>query len=375
MKKYFLVLLFFCFAYPSSVFAQMQPNVTSTDMPQEKAYVGRVTNIINEGTNTYGAISNPYQNLEITILSKEKKGQKIEIEHGKLFTLKEDLIVKENEKVVLLAFQRPDGSTEYAITEKYRLDKLIALTLSFFFLILGLAKFKGLGSILGLIISFFVIIKWIVPQILAGNDPLTATLLGCGVIMASTIFLAHGFNRKTIVAFGAIIITFFITGFLSLLFVSMAKISGLGSDDAYSLQLGLGGIVNFKGLFLSGMIIGTLGVLDDIATSLSASVFELAKTGHYQSFSKLFAAGFRIGTEHISSLVNTLVLAYAGTSLPLMLFIVINPSQKPLWSILNSELIAEEIVRSLVGSFSLVLAVPITLVLAAYISLRLRMRK
>ncbi len=94
----------------------MQPNVTSSDMPQEKAYVGKVTNIINEGTNTYGAISNPYQNLEITILSKEKKGQKIRIEHGKLFTLKEDLLVKENEKVVLLDFQRPDGSTENGIT-------------------------------------------------------------------------------------------------------------------------------------------------------------------------------------------------------------------------------------------------------------------
>lgn len=105
MKKYFLVLLFFCFAYPSSVFAQMQPNVTSTDMPQEKAYVGRVTNIISEGTNTYGAISNPYQNLEITILSKEKRIKSTE-KMATFSAFKEDLLVKENEKVVLLAFQK-----------------------------------------------------------------------------------------------------------------------------------------------------------------------------------------------------------------------------------------------------------------------------
>lgn len=375
MKRYLLVLFLAFLAFPSYAFSQERPDVTSSDMPQETVYVGKVTNIISEGSQTYGTVTNPYQNLEVTILSKEKKGEKITIEHGKLFTLKEDLIVKENEKVVLLAFQRPDGSLEYTIAEKYRLDKLIALVLSFFFLVVGLAKFKGLGSILGLAVSFFVIIKWIVPQILAGNDPLTTTLLGCGVIMAATIFLAHGFSKKTLVSFASIILTFFITGILSLFFVSMAKISGLGSDDAYSLQLGLGGIVNFKGLFLSGMIIGALGVLDDITTSLSASIFELVKTGHYKNFTKLFMAGFRIGTEHISSLVNTLVLAYAGTSLPLMLFIVINPSQKPLWSILNSELIAEEIVRSLVGSFSLVLAVPITLVLASFVALRLKIDK
>lgn len=188
--------------------------------------------------------------------------------------------------------------------------------------------------------------------------------------MCSTIFLAHGFSKKTLTAFGSIVITFLITGLLSYLFVSLAKISGLGSDDAYSLQFGLGDTINLKGLFLSGMIIGTLGVLDDIATSLTASIFELAHTKHYTNFGSLFMAGLRFGQEHISSLVNTLVLAYTGSALPLMLFIVINPSQKPLWSILNSQVIAEEIIRSLVGSFSLVIAVPLTVTITTYFALR-----
>lgn len=371
MKVFLFILLVPIFLiFSSPVLAQNPTNSFSPETPQEKVYVGKIEQIHEEGENTYGNTKNPYQIVTVTITSKNKKGEKIKIDHGKLFTVDKELLVRKGEKVVLLSFLRPDGSEEFTIVEKYRLDRLLAITLSFIFLVLALSRLQGLGSIIGLGISILVIVKWIVPQILEGRDPLTTTLMGCVVIMCSTIFLAHGLSKKTATAFGAIVITFVVTGLLSYFFVEFSKLSGLGSDDAYSLQFGLGDLINFKGLFLSGVIIGTLGVLDDITTSLSASVFELAHTEHYKKFSPLFQAGLRIGKEHISSLVNTLVLAYTGSALPLMLFIIINPSQKPLWSILNSEIIAEEIVRSLAGSFSLVIAVPLTVALASFVALR-----
>lgn len=368
--KWIIVCISFLFLFPKATHAQNPVNTFSPETPQENVYVAKVKEIHEEGENIYGSSSNPYQVVTVEIVSKEKNGEKIKIEHGKLFTVDKELLVKKGEKVVVLSFLRPDGSEEFTIVEKYRLDRLLALTLSFIFLVLALSRLRGLGSIIGLGISILVIVKWIVPQILSGKDPLTVTLIGCSVIMCSTIFLAHGFSKKTFTAFASIVITFIVTGFLSFFFVAFTKLSGLGSDDAYSLQFGLGELINFKGLFLSGIIIGALGVLDDITTSLSASIFEIAHTEHYKKFTPLFHAGLRVGKEHISSLVNTLVLAYTGSALPLMLFIVINPSQKPLWSILNSEVIAEEIVRSLAGSFSLVLAVPLTVALATFVALR-----
>lgn len=256
MKKIIFALCFI-FIFASKAHAQNPQNTFSPDIPEEKVYVAKVIKIHEEGENTYANSKNPYQVVTVQITSKEKKGERIKIEHGKLFTVSNDLLVKKNEKVVVLEFERPDGSSEYTIVEKYRLDKIIALIFSFIFLVLALSKFKGLGSILGLGLSLIVIVKWIVPQILEGKDPLTITLIGCSVIMCSTIFLAHGFSKKTLTAFGSIVITFLITGLLSYLFVSLAKISGLGSDDAYSLQFGLGDTINLKGLFLSGMIIGT----------------------------------------------------------------------------------------------------------------------
>lgn len=144
----------------------------------------------------------------------------------------------------------------------------------------------------------------------------------------------------------------------------------MGSDEATSLLFGETSNINFKGLLLGGMIIGFLGVLDDITTSLSATVFELKRVNPKLNFKGLVQSALKIGNEHISSLVNTLVLAYAGASLPLFLFIVLNPQEYPLWFIINSELISEEIVRTLVGSIGLLFAVPITTLLAAWVNAR-----
>jgi uncharacterized membrane protein len=147
--------------------------------------------------------------------------------------------------------------------------------------------------------------------------------------------------------------------------VTYTFLTGLGSEDAASLLYGQTGSINFQGLLLGGIIIGSLGVLNDITIGLSASMYELALANPKYTFKELFASGLRIGSEHIAALVNTLALAYAGAGLPIFIFIVLNPSHQPVWMILNSELLAEEIVRTLAGSIGLILAVPLTAVFAA----------
>ena len=153
---------------------------------------------------------------------------------------------------------------------------------------------------------------------------------------------------------------------LSSLFVKLTFLNGLGSEDAASLRFGATGNIDFRGLLLGGILIGALGVLDDVTTGLSASVFELNKANPTLKFGALFASGLSIGKEHISSLVNTLVLAYAGSALPIFLMITLNVNKSPLWLILNDQLIIEEVVRTLAGSIGLVAAVPLTTLFATF---------
>src|SRR6185369_14653384 len=284
---------------------------------------------------------------------------------GKGTTIRESQKVRVGEKVVILKTVTPTGAV-YQIVDQYRLDSLLPLIIFFFVLILILSRLKGLGSIAGLFVSLLVITQFIVPQILAGRDALVVSIFGSFFIMITTIYLAHGFSRKTHVAVVATCIALIVTGFLGYFFVDFVHLSGLGNDDTFSLQFGQTANINFKGLLLGGIIIGALGVLDDITTGLSATIEELKLANPSYTFLHLVRSGFRVGSEHIASLVNTLVLAYAGVALPLFLFIILNPLHQPLWAILNSEMIVEEIVRTLAGSIGLILAVPITTVLSAW---------
>jgi uncharacterized membrane protein len=231
------------------------------------------------------------------------------------------------------------------------------------------------GSIVGLAVSLSVIMFFIVPQILAGQDPLFISIVGSLFIMTVTIYLAHGFSRKTHIALASTFLSLSLTGFLAYFFVDISHLTGLGNDDASSLRFGQTENINFQGLLLGGIIIGALGVLDDITTSLSAVIEELKIANPSYTFRRLVKSGFRIGSEHISSLVNTLVLAYAGAGLPLFLFLILNPLGHPLWVILNSEIIVEEIIRTLAGSIGLVLAVPITTLMASWFVTRQQHRK
>ena len=349
------------------VFFFFPPLVSAQEQVSETFYKAQVNEIVTEGeTFVENDQPLPYQTVKLSVLDGDKKGTEITVDHGKVSTIRNDQKVAVGEKVVVLALPTPNG-LQYQIIDRYRLDSLIPILLFFFVLVLALSRWKGLGSIVGLIVSISVILLFIVPQILAGRDPLFISIIGSLFIMATTLYLAHGFSRKTHIALFSTFVSLILTGILAYLFVNVAKLSGLGNDDAMSIAFGVTESINFKGLLLGGIIIGALGVLDDITTNLSAVVEELYKANPSFSFKQLVIRSLRVGSEHITSLVNTLVLAYAGAGLPLFLFLILNPLGHPLWVILNSEILVEEIIRTLAGSIGLVLAVPITAVFASWV--------
>lgn len=271
--------------------------------------------------------------------------------------------VETGETVVVLRNQEFD-SVLYYIADKYRTPWMIGLFIAFFALIVFFTGWKGLTSMLGLAFNIFVIISFIIPHIINGANPLLVCLSGGLVIAVVSLYCAHGLNKRTTIALISTLITLVIATLLSLLFVHLTKLSGAGTEEAFFLQFGELAKVNLQGLLLGGIIIGALGVLDDVTTAQSAAVDELKKANPKLGFSDLYHRGLSIGKEHITSLVNTLALAYAGASLPTLLIFSI--SSQPLWVVINSEYIAEEIIRTLVGSSALILAVPITTALAAW---------
>ncbi|MBI4080238.1 MAG: YibE/F family protein [Candidatus Levybacteria bacterium] len=317
-------------------------------------------------TKQVGTQKSLLQKITVQILDGADKNKSVSIERNQLSNQQGQNTYSPGETVIM-AKTVQGKNTIYAIADRYRLPSIGIIVAVFFLIAVGIAGKKGFGAIIGMMLSLFIILSFIVPNILHGSDPLLISIIGAFFIMITSIFLAHGLSDKTAVAVVATGTSLVITAFLSILAVQIGKLSGLGSEEAYTLQMGAA-TVNLKGLLLGGMIIGSLGVLDDVTTTQTATIFELAKTDTKLSVSELFKKGFAIGKEHIVSVVNTLILAYAGASLGLFILFVINPLQQPYWVILNNEMVAEEIVRSIAGSIGIILAVPITTLLASFFS-------
>ncbi len=216
-----------------------------------------------------------------------------------------------------------------------------------------------------MIISFIIIFQFIIPQILYGNNPIVIAVLGSFFIIPITFYLSHGFNKKTTVAVVSTIIALVFTGVFAQIFVALTNLTGFGSEEAAFVQTLVPGMINMKGLLLAGIIIGVSGILDDVTISQSALIEQLFQTDQKLTAKELYSKGMNVGRDHIASLVNTLILIYAGASLPLLILFVNNPH--PISEIINYEFIASEIVRTLVGSIGLILAVPISTLLAVFV--------
>ena len=259
----------------------------------------------------------------------------------------------------------PGGEPSYYVQDYARLGPLTLLLGLFVVAVLGVGRWHGLRSLLGLGCSLLVITKFVIPAILAGASPLAVALVGSFVVMLLTLYLCHGLNLKTTTALVGTAAALCLIAVLGVAFSELAKVTGLSSEEAQFVSLTVEGL-NLRGLVLAGLIIGALGVLDDVTVSPASTVFAVHEADPEQGWATLFRRAMGVGRDHIASVVNTLVLAYAGASIPLL--ILFSTSGVAVSEIVNGEFVAQEVVKTLIGSIGLVAAVPLTTALAAGIA-------
>ncbi|MCX5227395.1 YibE/F family protein [Streptomyces sp. NPDC006553] len=253
---------------------------------------------------------------------------------------------------------------QYSVTDVNRKLPLAVLAGIFAVAVVAVGRMKGVMALIALVVSFLILTFFILPAILEGSNPLVVAVVGSSAIMLIALYMCHGLSARTSVAVLGTLISLLLTGLLGSVFIGWASLSG-NTDDNTGLIHGLYPEIDMSGLLLAGVIIGSLGVLDDVTVTQTSAVWELNQADPGMGPRALYRAGIRIGRDHIASVVNTLMLAYAGAALPLLLLFSI--AQSSMGTVANSELVAEEIVRTLVGSIGLVAAVPLTTVLAALV--------
>jgi len=363
LSVYFLFLVF-------PVRAQSTP-LPQEPAPQQESFVkAKVVEIVKETNQQMDGYKTLVQIITVQILEGPEINKIITISRGNDVRIAQSQKVSPGTDVILDVMKRPGTTTQYTITDTFRLNYLLYLALGFFVIIVIFAGKKGIGAAIGLSVSLFLIMSFIIPQILHHYNPLFISVLGSMAILLTTTYLAHGFSKQTSIAVLSTFLSLFATIIFAVLAVNLARLAGLGTEDSYLLELNPTQAINPKGLLLGGILIGTLGALNDITTTQVATIFTIFRHNTKLSLLELAEQGFLIGREHIVSLVNTLVLAYAGASLTIFIFFALNPARLPWWVIINNESIAEEIVRAIAGSIGLILAVPVTTFLAAWFAVR-----
>jgi uncharacterized membrane protein len=255
--------------------------------------------------------------------------------------------------------------TEYTITDHQRGSPLLWLVLLSAAVIVAFARWRGVAALAGLAVSFAVLLAFVLPAISVGRPPLPVAVVGSATIMFAVLYLTHGISVRTSVAVLGTLASLVLTGLLGLAATAATHLTGFGDEAANTLAVYFQN-VDLHGLLLAGIIIGSLGVLDDVTVTQAATVAELAEANPTLSRLRLYQAATRVGRAHIAAVVNTIVLAYAGASLPLLLLIL--TAGRGVSETLTSEFVAQEIVRSAVATIGLVAAVPVTTALAALIS-------
>lgn len=270
----------------------------------------------------------------------------------------------EGDKVVVAYEPSAPKDLQYSVTDVNRKFPMALLAGIFALAVVVVGRLRGVMALIALAVSFLVLTLFILPAILQGSNPLVVAVIGSSAIMLIALYMCHGLSARTSVAVLGTLVSLLLIGILGSEFIDWAALTG-NTDDNTGLIHGLYPSIDMSGLLLAGVIIGSLGVLDDVTVTQTSAVWELHEANPTMGWRGLYRAGIRIGRDHIASVVNTLVLAYAGAALPLLLLFSI--AQSSVGAVANSELVAEEIVRTLVGSIGLVASVPLTTALAALV--------
>jgi uncharacterized membrane protein len=255
-----------------------------------------------------------------------------------------------------------DGNVQAVFYDFERSTPMLLLVIVFIASIVVLGRWRGVGALAGLAMSFVILIVFALPALLDGSNAVAVAVVAAGAIAFVALFLAHGIGLATVTALLSTSASLAITAALGAVFLAMSNFTGFGDENVGFLDA-LGTQIDPRGLLLAGIVIGSLGVLDDVTVTQVSAVWELKRAAPDSTFSELYGRALRIGRDHISSTVNTLFLAYAGASLPLLL--LFSEANEGLGSVATREIVAVEIVRALVGSIGLVASVPISTALAA----------
>lgn len=349
------------FLFISAVFLLTGQNAIAQEVHQDLIEVVKATvvEVLSEeerdiiGTETKALV----QEVRVRLQGGNKAGETVTFENDVATVAVGDRIYVQHLKTI-------EGSEYYLFKDFDRLPMLALLLLSFIAVLWFIAGMKGLRALLSLLASIGVIVFVLIPLLLRGHDPVVVSMLIASIMLALAIFLTHGFRANARIAFLGTFSAIIATGALSYLWVSLTRLTGFSSDAAVYLNFSTHGALDFSGLLLGGILIGVIGVLDDVAITQASVVVELARANSTLSFYELYRRALRVGQDHIGSLVNTLALAYTGVSLPLLLLFARTDST--FFDIVNQEIVAVEIVRTLVGSLGLMLAVPATTLIAAW---------
>lgn len=332
-----------------------------------------VLEIVEQGEREVAGSSAPFQLLRLKLLIDDLGRQEILLEHGGLPVA--HLEEYQPGEQIFLSFHQPTDSLDFdevitnrqaSISNRARDQQLLFLFFLFMGLVVLINGFKGVRSLLSLILSFVVIFFVALPALLQGYDPSLVIMLLAIFIIPPTFYITHGVQRKTHVAVAATMIVLVVSSMLALTLINTMNLSGLATEEAAFLSFEQQEIINVRGLLLAGIILGLLGTLDDITVTQAGLTFSLKKNKPSLKLKSLFSEAMVIGQDHINSMVNTLVLVYTGASLPLLLLFINNPH--PLAYVLSQEIVVEEIVRILVSSVGLIFAAPLTTFFASAVA-------
>lgn len=323
-------------------------------------WLARVVSVDSEESRVIPGTETPtiYQTISARLIEGPQEGSVIRLDNDYLSLRRGETFY------VRRAVDGISGRETYAVSEPYRLPALGWLAALFVVVLAAFGGKQGLRGLLSLGASLAAIVYLLLPGILAGYPPVLVAMGVASFIVVVGSYLTHGVNRATTAAVIGMLATIVITGAIAYASVNGARLSGFSSDEATYVNFNTQGSIDFVGLLLGGLLIGLLGVLYDAAISQAVAVEELVRAAAHYSRRELFARGLRIGREHIGALVNTLAIAYAGASLPLLL--LVSQVSSNLSLTINQDLFATELVRIMVGSIGIILAVPVTTLVAVY---------
>lgn len=342
----------------------LTPLAGAQDEARPPIVEAEVLRILEDRQESLGGQAMRYQLLELRLAAGPDAGQTVTVETGDVASAGVPTYAV-GDLVLVGADLDMAGNPRYYIEDRVRRRPLALLFALFVAVVVVVARWRGLRSLLAMALSFAVIFLYLLPRLAAGDNPVLVAFLAALVMIPTTFYLSHGLNRKTSAAVAGTLVALAFTALLAVVAVDGALITGYASEEASFLQNLRPGALNIRGLLLASIVIGLSGILDDITVSQAAVVAQLRAAAGHLSLREVYLRAMDVGQDHIASLVNTLVLVYTSAALPLLLLFMYGGA--PIGQVVSYEIVAEEIVRTLVASIGLVLAVPLTTAIACFL--------